>query len=122
MNGYVGISSILSVIIISACTKRFILANTVCHDEGQLIQTSRNDKKLCPFVVMPSKIEISFKRWRSTVLEDHEVDVQYPFERHGKLLIMQIKQKFLEFIDNNSQPDGRHVKSHNPTHYFYNLS
>ena len=28
------------------------------------------------------------------------------------------KQKFLHFVDNNSQPNGRHLDCHNPTHYF----
>ena len=73
---------------------------------------------------MSEEIEISFSKWWSTVPDDHEVDVRYPFERHGLAgkpsnnAKTVTKQKFLEFVDHNSQPNGRHLDSHNPTHYF----
>ena len=30
-----------------------------------------------------------------------------------------IKESFLSFVDNNSQPNGRRLDSRNPTHYFF---
>ena len=72
------------------------------------------NEELCPFVVMPSEIETSFKCWWSTMPEDHEVDVRYPFERHrlaGKCsnhARTKTKETFFAFVDNNPQPNGRH--------------
>ena len=42
-----------------------------------------DSEKLRPFVMMPEEIEVSFNKWWRTLPEDHEVDVRYPFERHG---------------------------------------
>ena len=93
--------------------------------EVKMSKKDVENEKLRPFVVTPSEIETSFKRWWSTVPEDHEVDVRYPFEWHGLAgkrfnhAKTETKETFLAFVDNNSQPNGRHIASHNPTHYFF---
>jgi len=52
------------------------------------------------------------------------VDVQFPHERHGNsgkvanFAKTSIMEEFLEFVDNNSQPNGRSADCTGPTFYF----
>ena len=81
-------------------------------------------QKLTPFVVMPLEIELCFNLWWKDLPDDHEVVIRYPYERHGLAgkvsnhAKTDTKERFLEFVDANSQPNGRRLDSHNPTHYF----
>ena len=81
-------------------------------------------QKLTPFAVMPLEIELCFNLWWKDLPDDHEVVVRYPYERHGLAgkvsnhAKTDTKERFLEFVDANSQPNGRRLDSHNPTHYF----
>ena len=80
--------------------------------------------RLTSFVLMPVEVELCFALWWKSLPSDHEVMVRYPFERHGlagrtsNSAKTDAKDSFLEFVDNNSQPNGRRLDSHNPTHYF----
>ena len=82
-------------------------------------------EKLTAFVIMPQAIEISFSSWWGTIPNDHVVDVRYPHVKHGlqgkasNNANTMTKNVFLEFVDNNSQPNGRCLDSRNPTHYFF---
>ena len=76
-----------------------------------------------PFVVMPEGIDVNFKTWWSSVPVYNEVDVRYPHDKHGlqgrisNNTKTEEKKSFLQFVDTNSQPNGR-LDSRNPTHYF----
>ena len=36
-----------------------------------------------PFVVMPEGVTGTLKSWWETIPSEHEVDVRFPYERHG---------------------------------------
>lgn len=78
------------------------------QQEVNMLKKEVEEQKLTAFVVMPLDIEHCFNAWWKDLLEDHEVVVRYPFERHGlagKVSIhakTETKEKFFEFIDANS--------------------
>lgn len=82
------------------------------------------DKHLGDFIVMPPCVSLSFNKWWVTVDPTTEVDVRFPHERHGLAGIPSnqaktaVKEAFLDFVDNNSQPNGRSEDSSGPTFYF----
>lgn len=81
-------------------------------------------EQLKSFVVMPEGLTIILKAWWKSLPLDHEVDVRYPYERHGlcrrvsNSAKIQAKADLLKFVDDNSQSNGRCLDSRNPTHYF----
>ena len=88
-----------------------------------MLQKEVDDQKLLSFVVMTDGLDIAFKKWWSSLPEDHSVKVRYPYGRHGlcgrvsNSAKVQAKEAFLQFVDVNSQPNGRRLDSRNPTHY-----
>ena len=84
-----------------------------------------NIEKLNAFVVMPEGIEVSIDSWWASIPDDHVVNVRYPHGKHGlegkvsNNAKTNTKEAFLEFVDNNCQPNGRRLDSRNPTHYFF---
>ncbi len=82
------------------------------------------DQYLGEFVIMPSESLVSFKTWWRTVEPDDSVAVRYPHSKHGNALQVShsaktgTMEKFLEFVDTNTQPNGRSADSSGPTHYF----
>jgi len=82
-------------------------------------------EKLKSFVLMPEVVEISMSVWCAALPGDHVVDVCYPHEKHGLAVRvsnnakLSTKELFLKFVDNNSQANGRHLDSRNPTHYLF---
>ena len=82
------------------------------------------DKRVGDFVVMPECLSLSFNKWWVTVDPTTEVDVRFPYERHGLAGLpsnqakKSVKEAFLDFVDNNSQPNGRSEDSSGPTFYF----
>ena len=78
-----------------------------CHDCVLKV----DEKKLGPFVVMPSTSDLYFKVWWKDLPNDHQVSVRYPFDRHGLAgrlsnhAKVDTKRKFLDFVDSNSQPN-----------------
>ena len=76
------------------------------------------------YVVMPEGLDVSFKKWWRFLDPSATVDVRTPHSRHGnsgkvsnytKTCVM---NDFLEFVDVNSQPNGRSADSTGPTFYF----
>ena len=67
---------------------------------------------------------LTFAAWWKT-LDDDEVEVQFPHERHGLAgrLSNHSKQDvmahFLEFVDANSQPNGRQAESYSAQFFFH---
>ena len=82
------------------------------------------DNRVSEYVVMPASLEISFKEWWSSLQLSHEVSVRYPHGRHGNAGKMSnfskaaVMEDFLNFVDTNSQPNGRSADSSGPTYYF----
>ena len=89
----------------------------------QLSKSGVENEKLKSFIVMPDTVETAFNQWWESIPSDHVVDVRYPHEKHGlsghssNSAKTDIKKDFLDFVDNNSQPNGRRLDSRNPTHY-----
>ena len=81
-------------------------------------------ERLEPFVVMPENQDCAFAKWWEGLPADHDVNVRYPYERHGNAgkvshnAKTQTHDEFLQFIELNSQPNGRSADSHGETHFF----
>ena len=82
------------------------------------------EKRLQNLVLCPDDKEMqTFEMWWKS-LDDEDVEVKFPYERHGlagcpsnhsKLDVM---ANFLEFVDLNSQPNGRHTGSYSAQFFF----
>ena len=70
------------------------------------------EKRIGEYVVMPRDIETNFKKWWRSLPSSTMVDVRFPHERHGNSgkvansAKTSVMEEFLEFVDNNSQPNG----------------
>ena len=79
------------------------------------------ENRLSEYVLMPTECDLSFMEWWKTKIPDDEVQVRYPHSRHrntGKSsngAKRDAKSAFLEFIDCNSQPNGRSKESSSAT-------
>ena len=82
------------------------------------------DEDLSQYVVMPQGCELSFMAWWKLLEHSSTVTVQYPHERHGHAgktshaAKVDTKKDFLNFVDLNSQPNGRSADSTSATHFF----
>ena len=76
------------------------------------------------YVVMPGGLDISFKSWWRFLDPSATVEVRTPHSRHGNSgkvsnsAKTSVMNDFLEFVDVNSQPNGRSADSTGPTFYF----
>ncbi len=90
----------------------------------EMTKSEVEEQRLGQFVVMPAVLELSFKKWWSTVQPSDTLNVRYPHQKHGNALKTshsaktKVMDKFLEFVDINTQPNGRSADSSGPTHYF----
>ena len=81
-----------------------------------------NDR-LQNFVVMPEGID-NFMQWWDTVQDTDQVKVRYPHEQHGlsrkpsNSEKPSVREDFLQFVDGNSQPNGRNIGSAGAQYYF----
>ncbi len=80
----------------------------------QMTKSDIEEQRLGKFVIMPAHFKLSFKKWWRTRAPSDTVDFRYPHEKHGT----KTREKFLEFVDSNTQPNGRSADSKGPTHYF----
>ena len=82
------------------------------------------EKRLGDCVIMPAGLETSFKSWWRSQDASTIVQVRYPHERHGNAgktsnsAKSSLREDFLEFVDLNTQPNGRSADSSGPTSYF----
>ena len=73
---------------------------------------------------MPQGCELSFMAWWKSLESSSIITVQYPYERHGHagktshFAKVDTKRDFLNFVDMNSQPNGRSADSTSATHFF----
>ena len=79
---------------------------------------------LSQYIVMPQGCELSFMAWWKLLESSSVITVQYPHERHGHagktshFAKVDAKMDFLNFVDMNSQPNGRSADSTSATHFF----
>jgi hypothetical protein len=85
------------------------------------------DQKLTQYVMHPTEdipIDTSTAKWWESLSDDEEIEVKFPYDKHGlqgkpgnhsKPLV---RDAFLRFVDANSQPNGRHAGSYSPQSYF----
>ena len=84
------------------------------------IEKERLDK----YVIMPEMIDEAFIKWWRSLESSAIVQIRYPHERHGNAgkvsnsAKTDLRQDFLQFVDANSQPNGRSADSTGPTFYF----
>lgn len=82
------------------------------------------DQRLGDYVVMPTAVDSSFKAWWRSLQPSHIVSIRYPHARHGNAgqtahsAKTSVMESFLQFVDVNSQPNGRSEDSTGPTFYF----
>ena len=81
-------------------------------------------KKLQSYVLCPGPEITRFRKWWHSLAEDNTVEVKFPHERHGLArrqsnhAMPDVIADFLEFVDVNSQPNGRQTGSHHAQYYF----
>ena len=82
------------------------------------------ERKLVSCVLREDEEVLTFAAWWKTVDKDEVVEVQYPHERHGLAgkrsnhAKQDVMAEFLDFVDNNSQPNGRQEGSYS-AHFFF---
>ena len=79
------------------------------------------DKRLGDYVIMPVNSDTPFKSWRRSQDPSTLVEVRYPLERHGNAgkVSNAVKTSLRdEFVDQNTQSNGRSADSSGPTSYF----
>ena len=75
-------------------------------------------------MLMPPNLDISFNKWWRSEELSTSVQVRMPHKRHenaGKVsnsAKSAVHQDFIEFVDMNTQPNGRSADSSGPTAYF----
>jgi len=90
----------------------------------QFTKSEVEEQHLGDYVLMPSSVESSFKKWWRSLEPSCNVDVKYPHAKHGNALRpsnsakKKTMEEFLLFVDINSQPNGRSADSTGPTFYF----
>ncbi len=81
-------------------------------------------QRLGEYIIMPPAVETSFSKWWRTVPPSTTVEVRTPHARHGNAgkpshaAKPTFLERFLEFVDCNSQPNGRSADSTGPIFYF----
>ncbi len=80
-------------------------------------------RKLTDHVLHPDNT-VTFGAWWKTLGDYDGVEVQYPYERHGLAggtsnhAKLDVQREFLEFVDLNSQPNGRQASSYSAQFFF----
>ena len=82
--------------------------------------------KLFTYVVQSSSVysSVGVQEWWDRLSDSDEVEVKYPYERHGlagktsNYAKTSVKDALLKFVDANSHPNGRHAGSYSPQFYF----
>ena len=74
--------------------------------------------RLESFVVMPEQHDCAFSKWWETIPADHDVNVRYPYERHGNAgkvshnAKTQVPDDFLQFVDSQMVLVQIHMVQH----------
>ena len=91
-----------------------------------MTKTQVVDQKLEEFVLHPGldTMQQDVTSWWKSLCSADEVEVKYPHERHGltgkpsNKSKLAVRSAFLQFVDNNSHPNGRQAGSYSPQFYF----
>lgn len=81
------------------------------------------EKKLTDYVLNDDET-LTFAAWWKTLEDGDLVEVQYPHERHalaGRVsnhAKEEVMRQFLDFVDLNSQPNGRESTSYSAQYFF----
>ena len=98
-----------------------------CQSQVPIVEMAKSEieqQRLGAFVLMPQHLDISFNMWWRSQSPATKIQVRIPHERHGNAGKISnsakttVRQDFIEFIDMNSQPNGRSADSSGPTVYF----
>ena len=90
----------------------------------EMTKVEVEEERVSEYVVMPASLDIAFKEWWRSLEPSHTVMVRYPHEHHGNAGRKSnsskgsVMEDFLNFVDVNSQPNGRSADSRGPTYYF----
>ena len=82
------------------------------------------EKRVSEYVIMPNTVTTSFSKWWMSLDPETVVQFRFPHERHGNAgkpsnsAKTTVREEFLQFVDNCSQPNGRSADSTGPTFYF----
>ena len=91
-----------------------------------LVDMSKSDvvnDRLENFVFMPDGVD-NFALWWASVQDTDQVKVRYPHAEHGlarkpsNSAKRSVREDFLKFVDENSQPNGRNTGSAGAQYYF----
>ena len=91
-----------------------------------IVQMSKADMErqdLSRHILMPLDVEQTFVKWWTSLQPTSLVDVRYLHGRHGNAgkpsnsAKLSVKEAFIEFLDINSQPNGRSHDSSGSIHY-----
>ena len=99
---------------------RRCLSNPIVH----MTKTEIIEKRVSNYVVMPDTVSTSFSKWWVSLDPATVLPVRFPHKRHGNAgktsnrAKRSVKEDFLNFVDNNTQPNGRAADSSGPTFYF----
>lgn len=75
------------------------------------------EKHLGQYVIMPTTIDVSFMKWWRSLVSSNVMILSFPHEQHGNAgrvsnsAKMETQKEFLDFVDLNTQPNGRSADS-----------
>lgn len=104
--------------------QRAIKRKQSCEPLRDMTKSEVEKERVSEYVVMPVDKVMSFKDWWLTLDESDVVSVRYLHARHGNAgrtsnsSKTSVMEDFLNFVDINSQPNGRSADSTGPTFYF----
>ena len=96
--------------------------------ENQIVVMTKEDvidKRLENYVLQSDEGQPTFAAWWKSLDGDDEVEVQFPHERHSLAGRVSNHHKegvmadFLQFVDANSQPNGRQQGSYSAQFFFH---
>ena len=103
--------------------QRYIKRMISSHPMEKMSKATVLEDNLAAYVVMPEELEQDFRSWWMNLKREDVVEVKVPHNRHGlagkvsNSAKTDVKERFLSFIDSNSQPNGRSDDSYGPTQY-----
>ena len=90
----------------------------------QLPKREVEQRRLVDYALQDDECDLTFTQWWKPKGEDDIIEVQYPHQRHrlaGKPSNHskpEVMSQFLEFVDHNSQPNGRQASSYSAQYFF----
>lgn len=104
--------------------QRHIKRQCLQHPIVDMSKADVIEKRVSEYVIMPDTVTTSFSKWWTPMAPETVLQVRFPHERHGNAgkpsnsAKTTVREDFLQFVDNNSQPNGRSADSSGPTFYF----